>query len=299
MSQASLPPLCIDPSSSLWPSRLAAATPAPERIWLQGRKELLEPGPAVAIVGSRAATPYGLDQARRFGAELARAGVCVVSGMARGVDAAAHGGALDAGGATIAVLGSGVDRPWPAGPLAERLAREGLLLSEYRLGQGPRRHHFPLRNRLIAALCDGLLVVEAARASGSLISAHWAADMGREVFALPGRVDQPMASGTLRLVREGAQPVGSPAELLEDLYRRAPEPEGAPIPGPHVPPDPLGARLVEALRGETLGAEELSQRTGDALESVLGRLVELELDGRLRRAPGGLYQLPTSRSRPG
>lgn len=288
---APAPPLCIDPASPFWPGRLDEATPAPERVWLRGRTELLHPGPTVAIVGSRAATPYGLDQARRFGAELARAGVCVVSGLARGVDAAAHAGALDAGGATIAVLGCGVDQPWPTGPLAERVAREGLLLSEYPLGQGPRRHHFPLRNRLIAALCDGLLVVEAARASGSLISAHWAADMGREVFALPGRVDQPMASGTLRLVREGAQPVGSPADLLEDLYGSAAPmdgKEGAPITGPT---DPLGQRLIAALRGETLGAEELAQRSGDALESVLGRLVELELDGRLLRAPGGLYQL--------
>ncbi|MFT7678440.1 MAG: DNA processing protein [Planctomycetota bacterium] len=286
-------PLVLTPKSPSWPAGLFQATPPPERIWVRGRSELLAPCPAVAIVGSRAATPYGQQQAWRFAHDLTRMGVLVVSGLARGVDAAAHAGALDAGGGTIAVLGSGVDRPWPKTPLVERVAREGLLLSEYALGQGPRRHHFPLRNRLIAALTDAVLVIEGAHVSGSLITAHWAADMGREVFALPGRVDQPLAAGTLRLVREGASPVGSPAQLMEDLYGHG---SSQALPAPEGPQDALGSALMEALIGETLGSEELATRTEKPLEDVLGRLVELELDGLLRRAPGGLYQRRQSSS---
>lgn len=287
MKHANDLPLCLSSSSDSWPGRLREAPSPPDRIWLRGRSELLGSGPAIAIVGSRAATPYGLEQAQHFGRQLAQAGVCVISGLARGVDSAAHSGALEEGGATVAVLGCGVDRPWPAGPLADRIAREGLLLSEYPLGQGPRRHHFPLRNRLIAALADGVLVVEAAHASGSLITAHWAADMGRDVFAVPGRVDHPMAAGTLRLVREGATPVGSPADLLSDLYGRCMTSARADPIGPN---DRVGAQLYAALLGETLRAEELASRIQCPLEDVLGRLVQLELDGLLIRSPGGLYQ---------
>lgn len=295
MQPPSTEPLILTAASPSWPRCLAHATPPPEQIWVRGREELLAAGPAVAIVGSRAATPYGQQQSWRFAHDLTRMGVLVISGLARGVDAAAHAGALDAGGGTIAVLGCGVDRPWPKTPLAERVARHGLLLSEYAIGQGPRRHHFPLRNRLIAALADAVLVIEGAHISGSLITAHWAADMGREVFALPGRVDQPLAAGTLRLVREGASPVGSPGQLMEDLYGKD---RSEDRPAPEGPADALGTTLMEALIGETLGAEELAARTQRPLEDVLGRLVELELDGLLRRAPGGLYQRNQSSSSP-
>ena len=140
-----------------WPDGLASIDVKPSQLWLRGDPTLLEAQRKVAIVGSRAPTPYGQSQARRFGDALARHGVCVVSGLARGVDAAAHEGALRAGGATIAVLGCGVDRPWPTGPLGEQLAREGLLVSEFPQGTGPRRHHFPLRNRIIAALSLSLI----------------------------------------------------------------------------------------------------------------------------------------------
>ena len=193
------------------------------------------------------------------------------------------------------MVGSGLDRVWPRGPITDRVEREGLLLSEYAPGTPPRRHHFPLRNRLIAALTDAVLVIEGAYVSGSLITAHWAADMGRDVFALPGRVDQPLAAGTLRLVREGASPVGSPEQLMEDLYGHGQRPAS---PAPGGPSDALGSTLMEALVGETLGAEELAARTQKGLQDVLGRLVELELDGWLRRAPGGLYQRTQSSSSP-
>lgn len=274
----------LDPRSPSWPAELRQAGPEPDALWLRGRLELLARRPRVAIVGSRAPTPYGEGQARRFGRELASAGACIVSGMARGVDQAAHEGALEAGGATLAVLGSGVDRPWPAGPLAERLLREGLLLSEFEPGTGPRRHHFPLRNRLISCLAAGVLVVEAAARSGSLITARWALDQGRHVYAVPGRVDHPMFAGVLELLRAGATPVGSPAELLEDLL-------GAPAAKEPVRDD--ADPLVRALRGETLNLDELAARVRQPVGPTLARVLELELAGVVVRAPGGLYRLAT------
>jgi len=272
----------------------------PDALWLRGRTELIAPAPRVAIVGSRSPSPYGIAQAARFGRELAEAGVCVVSGLARGVDAAAHAAALDVGGATLAVLGCGVDRPWPAGPAAERVARDGLLVSEHTPGTPPRRHHFPLRNRILAALADAVLVVEAAHRSGSLITARWAADQGQHVLAVPGRVDHPMARGVTRLLREGATPVESPSMVLEDVFgdgqpfgaRASHEPGPAgPPPGPRPgPATPDERAVVESLRGETLTAEEVADRTGLGLGRTLAALTTLELDGAIRRGPGGLHE---------
>jgi len=265
----------------------------PSVLWARGRLELLARRPRVAVVGSRSPSPYGEAQAERFGEALARAGVVVVSGLARGVDQAAHAGALAAKGSTIAVLGCGVDKPWPSGPITERMLEEGLVLSEYRPGTPPRRHHFPLRNRLISALSVGVLVVEGAWASGSLITARWAADQGRTVFALPGRVDHPMARGTLRLIREGATPVESPEQLLDDLL--GPLGGGVPRSAPNTvdlpPDDPQTAALIGALRGETSTADELATRLERPLPGLLAQLIELEFAGRVARAPGGLYRL--------
>lgn len=278
------PPLLLHPSAATWPAELNQAQPVPEALWVRGRIEQLAVRPRVAIVGSRAATPYGLAQASRFARVLASAGTSVVSGLARGIDAAAHEGALQAAGATIAVLGSGVDVPWPGGPLGERMALGGLLLSEFGPGTQPRRHHFPLRNRLISCLSSGVLVVEAAARSGSLITARWALDQGRPVYALPGRVDNPMAGGILQLLRDGATPVGSPEELLEDLLGLVP-PE---VPRPSAP----SSTLLAALVGETLTLDELTVRVGRPIGTTLAELLELELSGRVIRAPGGLYRLP-------
>ncbi|MCP3917627.1 MAG: DNA-protecting protein DprA [bacterium] len=277
-------PLRLDSASKRWPNELDEVESPPEALWVRGRLAFLAEAPRIAIVGTRSPTPYGEAQAERFATELARAGAVIVSGLARGIDQAAHRGALAVGGATIAVLGSGVDRPWPTGPATDAVARGGLLLSEYPPGQGPRRHHFPLRNRLISGLSRGVLVVEAAFASGSLITARWAVDQGKHVFALPGRVDHPLARGTLRLLREGATAVESPEQLLSDLcgidVHAAPE---------SVPRDPTG--LLSGLRGETLTAAELAGRVGVPLTSVLSTLVEFELAGRVARSPGGLYRL--------
>lgn len=277
-------PLHLRPGSPTWPTELDEIDAPPAELWMGGALERWRSGPRLAIVGSRAPTPYGEAQAARFAAELAERGVAIVSGLARGIDACAHRAALEAGGLTIAVLGSGVDRPWPEGELTERIRREGILLSEYPPGQPPRRHHFPLRNRLISGLCAGVLVVEAARASGSLWTARWAADQGRAVFALPGRVDHPMARGCHRLLREGAALVESPAELAAELGWAA-APLGDPMGGAGEEPP-----VLAALRGETLRVEELALRLVRPLGEVLVELVRLELAGAVLRAPGGLWR---------
>jgi DNA processing protein len=247
--------------------------------------------PRIAIVGTRAPTPYGSAQAERFARALAAAGFTIVSGLARGIDHAAHGGALGVNGKTIAVLGSGVDRPWPSGPLSETIAQRGLLLSEFLPGEPPRPHHFPLRNRVISGLSSAVLVIEAAHASGSLITARWAADQGRSVYALPGRVDHPMARGTHRLIREGAILVESPEDILRDLLGESDALASAADTTWLPAPNGSAARLLTELRGETLTSDELSQRLALALPSVLVDLVELEMAGLVVRVPGGAYRL--------
>jgi len=282
-----------------WPPELTQIPSPPEQLWSRGRHELLGHTPRVAIVGSRAPTPYGQAQARRFAHALAIQGISVVSGMARGVDHAAHLAALDAGGRTIAVLGSGVDRPWPAGPLAERLQAEGLLLSEFEPGRAPRRHHFPLRNRIISGLSFAVIVVEAAHNSGSLITAHWALDQGRAVFALPGRVDHPMSRGCHRLIREGARLLESPEEVLQELQEAnlwspgespSEDRQGAQLHGAAQPSHPI----LDALQGETLGVDELCSLLRLPAQRVLAELTQLELASAVVRAPGGLYRLAQS-----
>ena len=247
--------------------------------WARGRR--------IAIVGSRAPTSYGVEQAECFAAGMVSAGWSVWSGLARGIDAAAHLGALDAGGRTVALLGSSLDRAWPPGHALDRVRQEGVLLTEHPPGTGPRRHHFPLRNRILAAAVDAVLVVEAAWASGSLITARWAADLGRPVFALPGRIDSPFGMGILRLLREGATPVGSPGDLLAQLEDGVLTPAG----DPREPPgDQARDPVLNALVGDTAGASTLAERLGWELSRVLARLAQLELDDRVQRLPGGLWR---------
>jgi len=286
--------LRIDPKGPTWPSKLEEIDAPPESLWLRGDEDALASSRFVAIVGSRSPTPYGLEQARLFAMSFAAAGVVVVSGLARGIDAAAHAGALDAGGETIAVLGSSVDRPWPRGEVATRVIEEGLLLSEHPLGTDPRPHHFPLRNRLISGLSDAVVVIEAAARSGSLITAHWAADQGRDVFALPGRVDQPMSRGTHKLIREGASLVEDPREVLAELYG-APSTEDPS--GEALAEDPQEDDIIMArLSTEDLTVDELVAATGIEVRALLNRLVEGELSGLIARAPGGLYRRVRRRS---
>lgn len=279
--------LHLSPGCSGWPTELDDIDHPPAELWLAGRTELLDRRPRVAVVGTRSPTAYGELQAARVAAFLAHVGVVVVSGLARGIDEVAHRAALDAGGSTLAVLGSGVDRPWPRSKLAERMIAEGCLLSEFAPGQAPRRHHFPWRNRLISGLARAVVVVEAAQASGSLITARWAVDQGRSVFAIPGRVDHPMARGCHRLLREGAELLESPAEILSSLGLTAVEEARTPS-----PPHPI----LSALQGETLTADELARQLGRPAAEVLVELIELELVGSIARGPGGLYRKCARRS---
>ena len=240
----------------------------------------------MAVIGTRAPSPYGEAQAALFTKRLSRAGACIVSGLARGIDQTAHRAALEVGGATVAVLGCGVDRPWPPGPTTEAVLREALLLSEFTPGTPPRPFHFPLRNRLISALSSAILVIEAANRSGSLITAHWAAEQGKDVFALPGRVDHPMSRGTHKLIREGAHLIESPEELFECL-------PGLRAPSTHESGqlEAKKTRLLKALRGETLTAADLAGRLDRPVGEVLSELMREELGGRVVRCPGGLYRL--------
>ncbi len=294
--------LRITARSKRWPDALRHVEAAPEELWLRGRAELLGRTPALAIVGTRAPTAYGEAQALRFARAFVAAGAVVVSGLARGVDQAAHTAALELRGATIAVLGSGVDCPWPAGELADDIARRGLLLSEFAPGTGPRRYHFPQRNRILSGLCSAVVVIEASARSGSLITARWAVDQGRELFALPGRVDHPMARGCHRLLREGAHLVEAPEEVLQHLGLDAGPAAAVPgrsqaqgqaqgEPTAAAPDLPIQRALLGALTGETLAADQIAARLGRSVEEVLAELVQLELAGHTVRGPGGLYRL--------
>jgi DNA processing protein len=264
----------------------------------------LPDGPAVAIVGSRRADAYGREAAELFARSLAAAGVTIVSGFARGIDAAAHRSALATpGGRTIAVLGCGlaVDYPKGHGPLAAEIAAagRGAVVSEFPCRLIPRAWHFPLRNRSIAALAAGTLVVQAAHRSGSLITARHALDLGRDVWAVPGRIFDESSLGANALIRDGASLALHPADLLEVLFPRLPGfraqlalplPMAAALePGPEPPPGFPGQVLAEIPPGATRGAEEIAIRLDVPVDRVLAALLVLELEGWVKRLPGSMY----------
>jgi DNA processing protein len=283
--------LSIDPD---YPAALRQLPLPPPVLAVRGE---LPDGPAVAMVGSRKADPYGKEVAELFARALAEAGVTVVSGFARGVDAAAHRGALSApGGRTIAILGCGLEIDYPSGhaALGREIAARGALVSEFPCDAGPRSWHFPVRNRVIAALSAGTLVVQATAKSGSLVTARHALDLGREVWAVPGRIFDERSLGPNALIRDGATLVQHPREILETLFpgpRPLPLfPPEAPRPAePEPPPGPPGDVLSALPAGSSLAPEELAEATGLAVDQVLGALLELELGGLVRRLAGGLY----------
>jgi DNA processing protein len=260
-------------------------------LYLVIRGEPLAEGPALAVVGARHATPYGLEIAARFAEELAQAGVTVVSGLARGIDGAAHGGALRGSGHTVAILGSGIDVIYPPehAPLAKEILRAGTLVSELPCGAPPLAEHFPSRNRIIAGMTHGTLVVEAADRSGSQITARLALDHGREVFAVPGRIDSPLSVGTHRLIQEGAKLVGCVDDVVDEIAPalRARAPVALPAAG-LVTEDEA---LLPLLAAGPLAADELIRRSGLAPASVLARILDLELRGILVQLPGKHFQL--------
>jgi len=243
---------------------------------------------AVAVVGSRNPTAQGAVNARQFGRALAQAGYTVVSGLALGVDGQAHEGALEGAApgqlATIAVVGTGLDSVYPRQHLglARRIAERGLLVSEYPLGMGPLAENFPRRNRIIAGLGLGTLVVEAALQSGSLITARMAAEQGKDVFAVPGSIHSPQARGCHALLKQGAKLVETAADVLEELGTTA-SPSTPPPPAPDAP-------LLRTMGFDPVGLDALVARTGIAPAQLQAELLEFELQGRVARLPGGLFQ---------
>ncbi|MBI3369445.1 MAG: DNA-protecting protein DprA, partial [Burkholderiales bacterium] len=234
--------------------------------------------------------PQGLDNARALAAHFSRAGWTVVSGLAAGIDGAAHEGALDGPGSTVAVVGTGLDRVYPSRhrALAHRIAEQGLLVSEFPLGTPPLKQHFPQRNRIIAGLTRGTLVVEAALQSGSLITARMAAEAGREVFAVPGSIHSPQARGCHALLREGAKLVETAADVLEELGVHLPV--SPTVTAPDVAPSTSVDPVLAVLGHDPATLDALIARCGWPADRLNAHLLELELSGQVARLPGGLFQ---------
>jgi DNA processing protein len=286
-----------------YPSSLRTLADPPPVLLIRGDSADLG-RPSIAIVGARAATSYGRGVARELGCALAEAGFVVVSGLARGIDAAAHKGALAAGGRTLAVMGSGPDRVYPPEhrELAGRIATTGALISELPLGRPPAAPHFPLRNRLISGLVQAVVVVEARRRSGSLITARHALNQGREVLVVPGRIDSTQAAGSNALLRDGARPVLEPSDVLEAVASPfslepggilASDGENEPMPS-----DPDQARIYRRLREEPRRRDDLGRKLGWDPGRLALALTGLEIDGWIQAdRDGRLHAIPPSRRR--
>ena len=270
-----------------YPRALLDIGHAPPVLFFIGNKALLN-APALAIVGSRMATPQGRTHAREFARALAEAGLTIVSGLALGIDTAAHEGALPTAGSTLAVIGTGPDRVYPARnrDLARRIAASGGIVSEFLPGTPPRKENFPRRNRLISGLARGVLVVEATLSSGSLITARWAGEQGRDVFAIPGSINSPFARGCHKLIREGAKLVETAQDVLVELGM-GPEKSAATKSFRTSAGEPP---LLAAMGYDPVTVDDLVARTGASVDAVLAELVRLELDDRVSALPGGAWQ---------
>ena len=271
-----------------YPQRLLAIYDPPPVLYVRG--ELLpEDDWAVGIVGTRRASAYGREAARMLAGDLARSGITIVSGLARGIDGQAHRAALEAGGRTIAVLGSGIDiiYPWENHGLAEEIMAHGALVSEYGLGVQPEASNFPPRNRIISGLSRGIIVVEAGQRSGALITARFAADQGRDVFAVPGSIFQRGSEGANRLIRDGAQPVLSATDVLEalDLMDVEQHVEAQML----LPADETEALLLEQVTLEPTHVDEVGRATGLPIATVSSTLALMELKGLVRQVGGMQY----------
>ena len=268
------------------PALLEIADP-PSVLYVRGNPDLLHRR-GIAVVGSRNATPQGMQTAESFARTLAAQGLCIVSGLALGIDAAAHRGALAAQGETVAVIGTGADRIYPARnkELAIAIAERGAIVSEFPLGTPAVAYNFPRRNRIISGLARGVLVVEAAPESGSLITARLAAEQGREVFAIPGSIHSPVARGCHKLIKQGAKLVETAQDILEELgnFAAAPMPAAAPSAAPDESP------ILAALGHDPCSLDDLVERTGQSADQLLPELLSLELGGSLAPLPGNRYQ---------
>lgn len=271
-----------------YPQLLRETPDPPPVLYAAGRIELLA-CPILAMVGSRNASAQGMRNAEAFARVLSTHGLCIASGMALGIDTAAHRGALQAVGRSVAVLGCGIDVIYPHGnaQLYSQLASEGLVLSEFALGTRPLTHHFPRRNRIIAGLSRGCLVVEAAMASGSLITARCAVDMGRDVFAIPGSIHSPLSKGCHHLIKQGAKLVDDALDVLDELGMPK-QPIGCA--DTQAPLEPDAASVLAALGHDPCGFDALVERTAMSVERLVALLTQLELDARVSRTDRGDYQ---------
>lgn len=279
-----------------YPAQLLAIPDPPIFLYVMGElNRLVEP--SIAIVGSRHASAQGAHHAQAFAACLSEAGLSIISGLALGIDAAAHMGALEAfaaqnKGSTIAVIGTGIDVVYPARnrSLAHRIAESGCIVSEYPLGTPPIAHHFPRRNRLISGLSRGVLVVEAAIRSGSLVTARMALEQGRDVFAIPGSIHSPLSKGCHALIKQGAKLVETAEDILHELHIESVSPRIKPSEEalPDVPKKEAG--LLSQIGHDPIHMEHLMALTGLSMHDLSGQLLTLELDGQVEVLPGGLYQ---------
>lgn len=282
---------CHDPE---WPERLHNVNGAPIALYALGDLDLIKL-PQLAIVGSRNPTAAGKNAALDFGKHLSQQGIVVTSGMALGIDAAAHEGALQSGGLTIAVCGTGLDRVYPKRnhALAKQIAANGLLLSEFTIGTPVLAHNFPKRNRIISGLSLGTLVVEAAVRSGSLITARYATEQGREVFAMPGSIHNPLARGCHKLIRDGAKLVENAEHILEELAPHLGDAGRQLAAQVSVPAEELvlhDSPLMKHIEYDPVSADYLIERTGLTAAEVSSMLVMLELEGAVIKTAAGEYQ---------
>jgi len=280
-----------------YPELLAGIPGPPEHLYVLGDPEVLHL-PALAIVGSRNPTSGGAQNAFEFARHLGHTGFCIVSGLAQGIDAAAHRGALAAGTPTVAFLGHGIDRVYPAAnhALAREIAQQGALVSEFPLGTAPNRALFPQRNRLISGLSLGTLVVEAARRSGSLITARLAAEQGREVFAIPGSIHNPLTRGCHQLIRQGAKLVEAADDIVAELAPLAGHmlqtlDEEAPRREASGEGDEEYVKLLDALGHDPVSSDEIAERSGLTIDQVSSMLLILELEGKIEKLSGGRYSI--------
>lgn len=272
-------------ADAAYPQALLEIADPPTLLYVKGRPELLN-NRALAIVGARNATAQGASNAEQFARELSRGGLTIVSGLALGCDAAAHAGALDGVGSTVAVVGTGADRIYPPRnqELARRIAEHGAIVSEFPLGTPALRDNFPRRNRIISGLARGVLVVEAAARSGTLITARLAGEQGREVFAIPGSIHSPLSKGCHQLIRQGAKLVDDARDILSELQ---------PVPPPETAaeaPSSGGDPLLDAMGFDPVGIDVLSQHTGLTADTLSAMLLSLELENRVALLPDGRYQ---------
>jgi DNA processing protein len=275
-------------ADSFYPQALLQTPDPPPLIYVKGRAELLNHD-ALAIVGSRSASPQGIANAESFARALSAAGLTIVSGLALGIDAAAHRGGLAGAASSIAVVGTGLDIVYPARnrDLAHQLAEQGAIISEFPLGMPALGANFPRRNRLICGLARGCLVVEAALQSGSLITARLANEQGKEVFAIPGSIHSPLSKGCHLLIKQGAKLAESAQDIMEELRL----PSRTPLPAaPPFPDDPQAQALLDQLGFDPCDIDALCARSGLQCDAVSSLLTQLEIEGRVAALPGGLYQ---------